>query len=87
MRCYMCRAVYTLKLLKVYVPENCLPALSPGGITRASHSIQLTRPFARTNIYLNSFFPCTISDWNKLQITRTLSNVSIEEIKDILINF
>ena len=51
-----------------------------------SHSIQLIRPFARTNIYFNSFFPRTISDWNKLHIT-TLTNVSIEEFKDILVNF
>ena len=71
------------KLLKqlVYVPENCLPAHS-----RASHFIQLTKPFARANIYLNSFFPRTISDWNKLHIT-TLTNVSMEEFKDISIKY
>ena len=69
----------------VYIPKNLLPVYSPSGITRASYSIQLIRPYAGTNIYLNSFFPCTISDWKKLHIA-TLTNVSIEEFKNILAN-
>ena len=51
----------------VYIPENLLPVYSPSGITRASHSIQLIKPYARINVYLNSFFPRTISDWNNVR--------------------
>ena len=60
----------------VHIPENLLPVCSPSGITRASHSIQLIRPYVRTNVYLNSFFPHTISDWNSLRMN-FLSTVSI----------
>ena len=33
---------------------------------RATHSLQLVPPFARTNTYKNLFFPQTISVWNSL---------------------
>ena len=62
----------------VQILENLLPVGSPSRITRASHSIQLIRPYARMNVYLNSFFPHTISDWNSLR-RNFLSTVSIED--------
>ena len=34
--------------------------------TRNSNSLQLLRPFARTNAYMHSFFPHTASNWNLL---------------------
>ena len=64
------------KLLNHFVHKNLLPVYSPSGITRASHSIQLIRPYTRMNVYLNSFFPCSTYDWNSLRMN-FLSTVSI----------
>ena len=66
----------------IYISENLLPVYSPSGITRASHSIQLIRPYARMNLYLNPFFPHTISDWNNFQ----MNFLSIEDFKDFSVN-
>ena len=35
-------------------------------ITRSAHSLSLVQPFARTNSYLYSFVPNTVSHWNSL---------------------
>ena len=81
------RLLLLFKLLNrsVHITDSILPTFRPYGTTRASHSIQLLRPFARTNVYLNSFFPRTIFDWNNLQIA-TLNNVSVVVFKNFLAN-
>ena len=42
--------------------------------SRNSNPLQLVRPLARTNAYLNSFFPHTIASWNMLDHSTTASN-------------
>ena len=55
-----CYCLRLLAILYIVIHENLLPVYSPSGITRASHSIQLIRPHARMNVYLNSFSPHTV---------------------------
>ena len=47
----------------VFELREQIPLLS---ITRSAHSLSLVQPFARTNSYLYSFVPNTVSHWNSL---------------------
>ena len=49
-----------------FFPDNSWSFHTNGRCSRNSNSRQLSRPFARTNSYLNSFFPHTVAHWNLL---------------------
>ena len=69
-QCTSLKIFYLLiQLVQVELPEPVIPSNQSGHI------------YARANVYPNSFFPRTISDWKKLHIA-TLTNVSVEEFKN-----
>ena len=49
-----------------FFPDNSWSFHTNSRCSRNSNSRQLSRPFARTNSYLNSFFPHTVAHWNLL---------------------
>ena len=51
---------------QVHVPTCDIPATAPITATRPSHERNLSVPYARTDVYKCSFFPHTVSLWNKL---------------------
>ena len=51
---------------QVHVPTNDIPAPAPITATRSSHERNLSVPHARTDVYKYTFFPHTVSLWNKL---------------------
>ena len=51
---------------QVYVPTYDISAPAPITATRSSHKRNLLVPYARTDAYKYSFFPHTVSLWDKL---------------------
>jgi len=62
-----------------YIPDDCKQIYAANGFTRASNSVQLTRPYARINIYLHLFL-------YRLFIINIQYNVTVEEFKDFYLN-
>ena len=58
------KMVHTLALC--YFPADSWAYRTKHRCSWNSNSLQLLRPPARTNAYLNSFFPHTIAKWNML---------------------
>ena len=54
---------------QVHIPTYDIPAPAPITATRSSHERNLSVPYARTDVYKHSFFPSTVSLWNKLPET------------------
>ena len=79
------RLILLFKLLhhQISIPNQYIPARAQSEITRANHSMKLSQPFARTNIYLHSFFPRTIPQWNDLQINN-LDKLNLQQFKNQL---
>ena len=79
---------HLLLLLKkdyISIPDQYLPVRNPSQITRCNHLVKLSRPYARTDIYLCSFFPWTIRQRNNLNIT-SLHQLNLQEFKNYLKN-
>lgn len=51
-----------------------------------THAFLLQQPFARSNYFLYSFVPNTISDWNSLPSDIT-SSLSLTSFKSSLLNY
>ena len=51
---------------QVHIPTCDIPAPAPITAARSSHERNLSVPYARTDVYKYSFFPHTVSLWNKL---------------------
>ena len=49
-----------------FFPDNSWSFRTNSRCNRNSNSLQLSRPFARTNAYMASFFPHTVANWNLL---------------------
>ena len=79
------RLVLLFKFLNrmIHIPKQYLPAPSPLTITRANHNQKLMQLCTRTNQYLHSFLPRTISDRNNLDI-EDLAYCDLDSFKDYL---
>ena len=69
----------------ISIPDQYLPVRNPSQITRCNHLVKLSRPHARTDIYLYSFFPWTIRQWNNLNISN-LHQLNLQEFNNYLKN-
>ena len=69
----------------ISIPDWYLPVRNPSQITRCNHLVKLSRPYARTDIYLHSFYPRTIQQWNSLNISN-LHQLNLQEFKNFLKN-
>ena len=49
-----------------FFPDNSWSFRTNSRCNRNTNSLQLSRPFARTNAYMASFFPHTVANWNLL---------------------
>ena len=79
------RLLFLFKILNhhISIPDRYLPVRNLSQITRCNHQIKLSRPYARTDIYLYSFFPRTILQWNNLNISN-LHQLNLQEFKNFL---
>ena len=79
------RLILLFKFLNrlIHIPNQYLPAPSPLNITRSNHNQKLAQLYARTNRYLYSFLPRTISDWNNLRI-EDLENCNLDSFRQYL---
>ena len=71
------RLVTMYKMCHGYLEGNWGEYLIPNNEkrTRGSHQFKFRIPKARINVFKYSFFPRTISEWNKLQLTLLLLNL------------
>jgi len=67
----------------VGIPADKYITYLPEGRTRRKNDTQIRIPFARTDIYKNSFFVRTSADWNKLD-NNTVHAPSLESFKGAL---
>ena len=81
------RLLLLFKILNhhISIPGQYLPIRNPSQITKCNHLVKLSRPYARTDIYLYSFYPWTLRQWNNLNITN-LHQLNLQEFKKYLKN-
>ena len=60
-----------------FFPDNSLSFRTNNRSGRNSNTLQLSRPFARTNAYLYSFFLHTVANWNRLD-NSTITAISFK---------
>ena len=66
------------------VPPFTINYRSPNDYSiRSHHNLAITQPYAHTNQYLHSFFPSTVSLWNKLS-QETVNATSIHSFKNAI---
>ena len=68
-RLILSQVYFKIIQLQVHFPTNDIPAPAPITMTRQSHERNFLVPYARIDAYKYSFFPNTISLWNKLPET------------------
>ena len=80
----MLKLVMLYRILYHFVKMES-PGLTHFTTRTRGHSLRLTRPFARTDIYFYSFYPSSIRLWNNLPCD-IVECSSIEQFKDKLSN-
>ena len=81
------RLLLLFKILNhhISIPDWYLPVRNLSQITRCNHRVKLARPYPRNDIYLYSFFPQTIQQWNNLNISN-LHQLNLQKFKNFLKN-
>ena len=69
-----------------YFPDNSWSFRANHRCSRNTNSLQLSRPLARTNAYLNSFFPHTAANWNMLD-NSTVTATSYKSFMQSISNY
>ena len=80
----MLKLVMLYRILYHFVKMES-PGLTHFTTRTRGHSLCLTQPFARTDIYFHSFYPSSIRLWNNLPCD-IVECSSIEQFKDKLSN-
>ena len=75
--------MYKITHFQVHFPPDIFIPKSPGTLRSTNILSSYVQPFARTNAYLHSYVPSTISSWNSLP-TEVTNTQSLPSFKDFL---
>ena len=75
--------MYKITYSQVHFPPDIFIPKSPGTLRSTNILSSYVQPFPRTNAYLHSYVPSTISSWNSLP-TEVTNTPSLPSFKDFL---